>query len=103
MIVVRRDIVERYLQRMTGQAGGSAARKAWQAWLAIALAAHWRTPVDIKHSHPKASVLKRGRAVFNIKANDYRLVTQINYLAETVEIRFFGTHAEYDAIDAQTV
>ena len=41
--------------------------------------------------------------MFNIKGNDFRLVAQINYRAGTVEIRFFGTHGEYDGIDAETV
>lgn len=103
MIVVRRDVAERYLGRAAGGEGLAAARRAYQAWLAIALAAQWRTPIDVKSSHPKASVLRQGRTVFNIKGNDYRLVAQINYAAGTVEIRFFGSHAEYDAVDAQTV
>jgi mRNA interferase HigB len=81
----------------------AAARKAFQAWRLIALTSNWRTPIDVKQSHPKVSVLRRGRAVFNIKANDYRLVAQINYAAGTVEIRFFGHHAEYDSVNAQTV
>jgi mRNA interferase HigB len=103
MIVVRLDIVERYLARAAGGEGMAAVRKACDAWRAVATAAHWRTPMDVKRSHPKASVLRQGRAVFNIKGNDYRLVTQINYAAGTVEIRFFGTHVEYDAISAQNV
>jgi mRNA interferase HigB len=41
--------------------------------------------------------------VFNIKGNDYPLVTAIKYPAGVMVIRFFGTHAEYDAIDAETV
>lgn len=103
MIVVRRDIVEGYLDKAAGDEGAKAARKAYRAWLAIAQAARWRTPVDAKRSHPKASILKRGRVVFNIKANDYRLVARINYAAGTVEIRFFGSHAESDEIDAENV
>lgn len=81
----------------------AAVGRAYEAWLAIAAAALWQTPIDVKHSHPKASILKRGRVVFNIKGNDFRLVAQITYGAETLEIRFFGTHAEYDDIDAETV
>ena len=57
----------------------------------------------MKRSHPKASILKGGRAVFNIKGNDYRLVAALNYQAGVLMIRFFGTHAEYDEIDAETV
>ncbi|GIK99508.1 MAG: hypothetical protein BroJett029_37170 [Alphaproteobacteria bacterium] len=102
MIVVRLDIVERYFAHGTG-GGMKSARKAFDAWRVIAVNARWRTPIDIKRSHPKVSVLRRGRVVFNIKGNDFRLVVQINYAAETAEIRFFGSHAEYDEIDAQTV
>ena len=46
---------------------------------------------------------KAGRAVFNIKGNDYRLVAAVQYQAGVLVIRFFGTHAEYDRIDAETV
>jgi len=41
--------------------------------------------------------------VFNIKANDYRLVSLMHYKAGIVMIRFFGTHNEYDKVDAETV
>jgi len=47
--------------------------------------------------------LKAGRVVFNIKGNDYRLIARVQYQASVLAIRFFGTHAEYDAIDAETV
>jgi mRNA interferase HigB len=57
----------------------------------------------VKASHPKASILKAGRVVFNIKGNDYRLVAAVQYQAGALVTRFFGTHAEYDRIDAETV
>ena len=41
--------------------------------------------------------------MFNIKANDYRLIASVQYQAGTLTIRFFGTHAEYDKVDAETV
>ncbi len=72
-------------------------------WLAIAAVASWRSPEDVKRSHPKASILKGGRAVFNIKGNDFRLVAALNYQAGVLVVRFFGAHAEYDEIDAETV
>jgi mRNA interferase HigB len=54
-------------------------------------------------SHPKASILKGNRVVFNIKGNDDRLVAALQYQAGVVAIRFFGAHATYDGIDAETV
>jgi mRNA interferase HigB len=57
----------------------------------------------VKKSHPKASILKGGRVVFNIKANDFRLVSLVQYIEGVLMIRFFGSHEEYDKIDAETV
>ena len=44
----------------------------------------WKTPQDVKSAHPKASILKSGRVVFNIKANDYRLIALVRYAAGVV-------------------
>ena len=41
--------------------------------------------------------------VFNIKANDYRLVAVVQYEAGVLMIRFFGSHKDYDKIDAETI
>lgn len=103
MIVIGRQLVERYFADRAGHKGMTAARSQFDAWLAIATQARWRTPEDIKRSHPKASILKGGRAVFNIKGNNYRLVAVIQYQAGVLAIRFFGSHEEYDRIDAETV
>jgi mRNA interferase HigB len=75
----------------------------YDAWRAIAANAQWQTPQDIKNAHPKASILKGGRVVFNIKANDYRLIAVVRYENGVMMIRFFGSHEEYDQVDAQTV
>jgi mRNA interferase HigB len=103
MIVIGTDVVESYLADHAGHKGIKAARSQYEAWLAIVTRANWRNPEEVKASYPKASILKAGRVVFNIKDNDYRLVAAVQYRAGAIAIRFFGSHAEYDRIDAETV
>ena len=103
MIVIGTEVVEAFFTNRTGHKGIKAARSQYEAWLAIVGHAQWRIPEDAKTSHPKASVLKASRVVFNIKGNDYRLVAAVQYQAGVLAIRFFGTHAEYDRIDAEMV
>jgi mRNA interferase HigB len=103
MIVIGTDVIENYLADHSGHKGIKAARSQYQAWLDIVTRANWRNPEDVKASYPKASILKASRVVFNIKGNDYRLVARVQYQAGALAIRFFGTHAEYDKIDAETV
>jgi len=95
--------VERYFASHAGDKGIRAARSQYDVWLAIAERAEWSNPEDVKASHPRASILKGGRVVFNIKGNDYRLVAALQYRAGVLVIRFFGSHAEYDRIDAESV
>ena len=61
------------------------------------------TPADVKAVYGDASILKNSRVVFNIAGNKFRLVVRINYPYRIVYIRFVGTHAEYDGIDAETI
>jgi mRNA interferase HigB len=103
MIVIGTETVERYFATHQGARRIRAARSQYEVWLAIARRARWRNPEDVKASHPRASILKGGRVVFNIKGNDYRLVAALQYPAGVLVIRFFGSHAEYDRVDAETV
>jgi mRNA interferase HigB len=50
-----------------------------------------------------ASIIGNNRVVFNIAGNKYRLVLRFDYRRRTGFIRFIGTHAQYDAIDAETI
>ncbi|HEX5670005.1 MAG TPA: type II toxin-antitoxin system HigB family toxin, partial [Sulfuricurvum sp.] len=50
-----------------------------------------------------ASFLRDNRVVFNIAGNKYRLIVKINYPYSTVYVRFVGTHAQYDKINAEEI
>lgn len=74
-----------------------------EAWFHEVAAARWVGPQDIKNRFPSADILQGNRAIFNIKGNTYRLIVKIHYNTGIVFIRFIGTHAEYDRIDATTI
>ncbi len=79
------------------------ARKAIAAWVAEVEQATWKTSRDVKKRYPAADPIGANRMVFDLKGNDYRLVVVIQYMAGVVVVRFIGTHAEYDRIDAAKV
>jgi mRNA interferase HigB len=81
----------------------SDAREPTLAWYRQALRADWSSPADVKNAFGNASILKDGRVVFNIAGNKYRLIVWINYPYRVVYVRFIGTHAQYDRVDAQSV
>lgn len=75
-----------------------------QIWYEEMEAKFWKSPNKLKQDFGgNVSILKNGRAVFNIKGNDYRIVTTINYDFGWVFIKFIGTHKDYDKIDANTI
>lgn len=73
------------------------------AWYAEAIKATWQSPQIIKSQYKTASFLCDNRVLFNIGGNKYRLIVKINYPYGTVYIRFVGTHAEYDKINAEEI
>ncbi len=71
-----------------------------RSWFDLVKSANWEKPNDIKQIFNSADILPNNRVVFDIKGNTYRLIVQINYKFKIIYIRFIGTHAEYDKIDA---
>lgn len=74
-----------------------------KTWYETAKSSNWTSPADIKKTYVTASILKDSRVVFNIKGNSYRLIVKFNYERQWAFIRFVGTHAEYDKINADTI
>lgn len=72
-------------------------------WFRQAKASDWNSPDEVIHRMKSTRVLNAERITFNIKGNSYRLITAINYSYKIVYIRFIGTHAEYDRINAKEI
>ena len=74
-----------------------------KAWYHEAEKSGWKKPADIVAAYPNVSILQDNRVCFNIKGNTYRLIVKMNYDYGMAWIRFVGTHAEYDKIDANKI
>lgn len=73
------------------------------AWFHEARQAEWKNSAGVKERYGNASIVGADRVVFNIKGNDYRLVTAIDYRRGIVFIKWLGAHKDYDKIDVRTV
>jgi mRNA interferase HigB len=74
-----------------------------EKWYHDVEAKNWKRPGEITRDFNTARTIKNSRAIFEINHNDYRLIAEINYLKGWVFIKFIGTHAEYDKVDAELV
>lgn len=74
-----------------------------KSWYKEVGKAGWKNTKDIKKDYTSASFLNDNRVVFNVKGNKYRLIVRINYDYQIIWIRFVGTHAEYDKVDATKI
>ena len=74
-----------------------------RSWFAIASKADWSSPRDVKATYGNASVVGGNRVVFDIGGNRYRLIVRFDYPRRIGFVRFIGTHAQYDQVDASNV
>ena len=58
---------------------------------------------ELKAVYGNASIVANNRVIFNIKGNDYRLIVSVNFKQLAAYIIWFGTHREYDKINAETI
>lgn len=79
------------------------ARKSLGTWKNVVLLAKWKSKQDVLNDFPKAKMIKNNRARFEIVHNVYRLIAHIRYEEQFVEIRFIGTHGDYDRINPETI
>ena len=74
-----------------------------RAWFATVSAAQWKGPADVRAQFGAADFVADNRVIFDTAGNKFRLVVHVSYGFGRVLVKFVGTHAEYDKIDAGTV
>ena len=78
-------------------------RKSIATWKKITEEATWKMKQDILNSFPNAKILSNKRARFEIVHNKFRLIGEISFDQQIVEVRFIGTHTEYDRINPSII
>jgi mRNA interferase HigB len=79
------------------------AKQSLFAWYEEAENAEWDNPNVLKTQYKSASIINDKRVIFNIHGNSFRLIVDIEYRLKIVFIVWFGSHQQYDKIDAKTV
>ena len=79
------------------------AATALQEWYHGFIKCSFKNFNELKQTYGNASLVGDDRVVFNILGNKYRLVVRIIFEFKAVQIKWFGTHKEYDKIDVTTV
>jgi mRNA interferase HigB len=93
-----------YLERLNDFAKKHAnSRKSLATWKAATEEGIWKSKQDVLRDFPKAKMIANNRARFEIVHNTYRLIALLDYEDQIAEIRFIGTHNEYERIDPSTI
>lgn len=58
---------------------------------------------ELKNIFNSVDAIGNDLYVFNIKGNNYRLITRIIFKTRTVFIKFIGSHNEYNKIDIKNL
>ncbi len=97
MIIANKIILDNFIQTH------AQAVKPLNKWVDVVKAAQWSSHSELKSMFPSADYVKNGRYVFNIGGNNYRIVAVVIFVGGVMNIRFVGTHSEYDKIDCSTI
>ena len=98
-----RIIKEKTLTDYCKQSKNLQAEESVKAWIYEVRFSTWNNANELKAKYGNASIISSKRVVFNIKGNDYRLIVDIEYKLKIVFVVWFGTHKDYNKIDAKNV
>jgi len=79
------------------------ARNAILEWYSELLKSDFKNFNELKKTYGNASLVGDDRVIFNIMGNKYRMIVRIVFEYKAIQIKWFGTHPEYDKINAASV
>ena len=93
----------RKLREFYESPGREDSRVALERWYEIASSSEWKNYGEMKNDFGSVDSVGNQHYVFNIRGNKYRLVVVAKFVMGCIFIRFVGTHAEYNNINASEV
>ena len=72
-------------------------------WRRLVRDARWSTVAEVQAAFSKAKALNGERVRFEIAGGDFRLICAFDFRRSIAFVKFVGTHADYDKVDALTV
>ncbi|MGH6853805.1 MAG: type II toxin-antitoxin system HigB family toxin [Aestuariivirga sp.] len=103
MRVIARRTLREFVEGRRDHKDFRALKAAVDAWFWEVSKAQWQNMTEVKRLYATASVVSSERIVFNIKGNDYRLVTAVDFEKGIVWIKWIGSHRDYDRIDVKEI
>lgn len=97
MNVIKRQALEVFCKKHTD------AKIYINTWYSVCKAANWKSHHELQQDFPEAFPVGDNRFVFDIKGNKYRLVARVLFTFKQVQIKWIGTHSDYDRIDVKTI
>lgn len=97
MRIRNRELLDRFVKKH----GDS--KKAMQTFIEFVEEAQWQNFNDIKSDFNSVDYAGNERYIFDIRGNKYRIIAVIIFIGGVFSIRFVGTHAEYNKIDAKQI
>lgn len=70
-----------------------------KSWVHLIENADFQHFSDLKRVFSSVDLIEKGRVVFNIKGNHYRLIADVCFQYKALYIKWFGRHKDYDKIN----
>ena len=97
MKIINKELIDRFMAKHADSSN------AIIKWVEVVKRVKVKSHNELKSIFPNADYIGNSRYVFNIKGNDYRLVSIVLFSGGLITVCFIGTHAEYDKIDCLTI
>lgn len=97
MRVIARNTLVTFCERHSGS------QASLTHWLEVCRDARWQSAAEVQAAFSTAKALNGERVRFEVAGGDYRLIVTFDFRRGIAFVKFVGSHAEYDRIDALTV